>query len=294
MKLPPQEEVKQRGNFAGRGPDFLAFSKADDRVIAQVGDEKLRKSQVFDAMVQTHPEQVRATIAVLLGNRVLAAECEKHDIRIDSREIEAWFANHRNLMVQKAVADYGKGTTFQTWVRLRFGQSLTDYERIARNRERAKRLLGRLIRLHELREDRVQLRIISTTDRNRALSVHKLATEGADFATLAQQYSVHPSAESGGLMPPVWRASLNPALDKIAFDLPIGVISDIVQAKDQTGRDRFQIIKVIRRMPGQETSYAQAEDKIVASLVDQPLSQDEWYMWQLKLERMATMTVEDF
>ncbi len=282
-------------SLVGKGPDFLAFSKADDRVIARVGDEELHKSQVFDAMVETQPEQVRATIAVLLGNRVLAAQCENHNIRVDDREIAAWFAGHRNLMLQQAVVDFGKGTDFRTWVRLRFGQSLADYERIACNREKAKRLLGRLIRFFELREDRVQIRIISMTNRNQAVAVQKRALEGADFATLAEQNSVHPSAESGGLMPPIWRASLNPALDEIAFELPIGVISDIVQAEDQSHRQRYQIIKVIKRMPGDpQLSYASVEDKIIAGLANQPLTQDEWYMWQLKLEKMAKMSVESF
>ncbi|MFT7617936.1 MAG: hypothetical protein ACI97A_001575 [Planctomycetota bacterium] len=276
------------------GPDFLSFPRIDDAVVARVGDEELHKSQVFDAMAQSQPEQVRATIAVLLGNRVLASECAKFGISVDGREIDAWFATHKNLMLQKAVLDYGKGTDFRTWVRLRFGQSLTDYERISCDRERAKRLLGRLIRFHQLLEDRVQMRIISTTTREKANSVHKLAKAGADFATLAEQHSVHPSAEAGGLMPPVWRASLNPALDRTAFELPVGVVSDIVQAKDQSLRDRFQIIKVIRRFPGKKVRYSNVEDEIIAGLTTNQLSQDEWYMWQLKLEKLAEMSVEDF
>lgn len=286
------QEVPAR--LSGGGPEFLAFPPVNDAVVARVGDEELRKSQVFDAMAQSQPDQVRATIAVLLGNRVLASECKKHGISVDSREIDSWFASHKNLMLQKAIVDYGKGTDFRTWVRLRFGQSLTEYERVSSDRERAKRLLGRLIRFHQLREDRVQMRIISITNRDQAIAVHKLAQEGADFATLAEQHSVHPSAEAGGLMPPVWRASLNPALDQAAFELPVGVISDIVHAKDQSQRDRFQIVKVIRRFPGKAVSYRDVENEIIAGLTTSELSQDEWYMWQLKLEKLAKMTLEDF
>ncbi|MCB9831979.1 MAG: peptidylprolyl isomerase [Planctomycetes bacterium] len=278
---------------SGRGPGFLAWPRADDRVVATVGDEELRKSQVFDAMLETMPEETRGTIAVLLANRVLAAECARHGIEVPGEEVDGWYRAQEKILRSRAEAEFGTGADFSRFMELRFGQTPAQYERTAKDRERARRLLARLIRFQELLEDRVELRIISVTDRSLAQRLREQVDVGADFEILAEQYSVHPSAESGGLMVPVWRGTLNAELDQVAFDLSPGGVSPVIHARDQGGRDRFQIIKLVRRLPGRALGWREVEDEVVAGIVSQPLSQDEWYMWQLRLERSGKIKLHD-
>ncbi len=278
---------------AGRGPDYLAWSEASDKVVARVGGEDLRKSQVFDAMLETMPEEVRGTIAVLLANRIVAAECARHGIEVPETEVESWFAAQEQLLRRRAAAEFGPGTDFGRFMEIRFGQTPAQYERTAKGRERARRLLARLIRFQEMLDDRVELRIISVTDRSVALRLREQIDQGADFAILAEQYSVHPSAEQGGLMVPVWRGTLNEDLDRVAFDLQVGATSPVVHARDRSGRDRFQIVKVVRRLPGRQLSWSEVEAEIVSGISERPLDQDEWYMWQLRLERSGQIELLD-
>ena len=278
---------------SGVGPDYLRWTQPDDQIVARVGDEDLRKSQIFDALLETVPDQVRAQIAVLLSNRILAAECNRHGIRVNEETVATWWNAQLRVLRQRAESEEGRGVDLDRWMQLKFGQEIWQYERTAKNRERARRLLERLIRYQELLEDRVELRIISVTDRQVATQLREQIDRGADFAILAEQYSVHPSAEQGGLMVPVWRKTLHDELDRVAFDMQTGSVSSIIQLRDDAGRDRYQIIKLVRRLPGREVSYDRVKDEIVNGLRERPLSQDEWYMWQLRLERSGVIRLFD-
>ena len=289
--VPPAPQPQERPPLrsSGVGPEFLRFPVGGDQVVGQVGDEELRKSQVFDYMLKTFPDKVRAAIAVMISNRVLAAECEKHSITVAESEVSSWYAGHSRMLRDQARAEMGGDDKFEEWMKLRFGQTSREYEKVARDRERAKRLLSRLVRYHEILEDRVRFRIISVVDRDLSRRLRKMLDEGADFATLAKSYSIHPSAEQGGLMHPVWRLALNPALDAAAFGLPVGAISPVVEARDDRGRARYQIVRVVERKKGRAVRYAEVEDEIASGLLERPLSQDEWLMWQVKVERLASI-----
>ena len=288
----PAASVRSIDVHRGDGPDFLEFPKGGDAVVASVGSEDLRKSQVYDYMLQTFPEKVRSSIAVMLSNRVLAVEVAKHGIRVDEDEIDRWWASQEKQMRERARLETGRALDLETWLLRKTGQGLTEYERVARNRERSKRLLSRLVRYQELLEDRVRFRIISLTDPDQARKIRGMLEDGADFAALARTYSIHPSAENGGLMFPVWRLALNPALERVAFDLPVGSISPVIEARDAVGRRRFQIVRIVERHKGRKISYRDVEDEIIHGLTTRPMSEDEWYMWQLRVERMTKIRVQ--
>jgi PPIC-type peptidyl-prolyl cis-trans isomerase-like protein len=276
----------------GKGPDFLEFSRPDDRVVARVGGETLRKSQAFDYLLRTYPDKVRASIAVMLGNRVLAAECDRWGIRIGAREIETWWSEQERQLERQAKLDLGPNATLEDFVRQRIGQELSEYREVARDRERAKRLLSRLVRFHQIRSDRIELRIVSVTDRDGALQIRKWLKEGAEFAAVARRYSVHPSAENGGRLPPIWRGALHPELDEVAFGLAEGETGPVVHVRDAAGRDRYQIARVLRRLPGREVSWGEVEAQVLASLEKEPLSPDEWTLWQIRVDRLVEVELQ--
>lgn len=65
-----------------------------------------------------------------------------------------------------------------------------------------------------------------------AIRVRKKALEqGADFAALAREYSDGPSAERGGLLPPMMRGQMVPKFEQYAFALDKGQVSDVVETK---------------------------------------------------------------
>jgi peptidyl-prolyl cis-trans isomerase C len=84
---------------------------------------------------------------------------------------------------------------------------------------------------------------------------------GADFATLASQYSVCPSARKGGDLGYFPKGRMVAEFEKAAFGLDIGEVSEIVET--QFG---FHIIKVADRKEADVISFEEAKDDIIANL----------------------------
>ena len=276
---------------SGVGPAFLEFPPRQDAVVARVGAEELTKSQVFDYMRSAYPERVQAAITVMLTNRIVGAEAARHGIAVNGEEIDRWYARHETELVRRAQIEYGQGTTLEQYLARSGGQTPAQYRAAASDRERATRILQRLIRFQEMTEERVELRLISVGERELALDLSKKIVAGADFAGLAKAHSVHPSADKGGLLPLLFRGALNPALDGPAFTMPVGSVSEPIRAEDDGGRERWQIVKVLRRVAGRAVAYAEVEREIIVGLEEKPLSQDEWVIWQLRANRTISIEV---
>ena len=79
---------------------------------------------------------------------------------------------------------------------------------------------------------------ILVEDAVKANELRQQLVEGADFASLAQQFSKCPSGRNGGDLGVFGRGMMVKPFEDAAFDTPVGAISDVVQT--QFG---FHIIK---------------------------------------------------
>jgi peptidyl-prolyl cis-trans isomerase C len=109
----------------------------------------------------------------------------------------------------------------------------------------------------------------SGTDPNEAKTKAKATTEGllkqikegADFAELAKAHSACPSAPSGGDLGFFPRGQTTPPFEKVAFELQVGQVSDIVETEYG-----FHIIKVTDHKDASVVSFEQAKPDIVEQL----------------------------
>ena len=89
----------------------------------------------------------------------------------------------------------------------------------------------------------VRAKHILVKTQEEALEIKKMLDNGADFDTLAKQYSLCPSKEKGGDLGYFNRGQMVPEFEKAAFSTPIGGISEPVET-----RFGWHIIKVTRKM----------------------------------------------
>jgi len=94
----------------------------------------------------------------------------------------------------------------------------------------------------------------------------KKVKEGADFAALAKENSACPSAAQGGDLNFFPRGKMVPAFDKVAFELEVGKISDVVET--QYG---FHIIKVTDRREASTTSFDQVKESLMNEVAQRKL-----------------------
>jgi peptidyl-prolyl cis-trans isomerase SurA len=83
------------------------------------------------------------------------------------------------------------------------------------------------------------------------------ARAGEDFATLAKTYSTAPSRAHGGDVGQLSQGEINPDLEKAAFALPIGSVSEPMPVEGG-----YRIIKVTAKTSGSTTPYDAAKDKV--------------------------------
>ncbi|PRX27697.1 peptidyl-prolyl cis-trans isomerase C/foldase protein PrsA [Orenia metallireducens] len=128
------------------------------------------------------------------------------------------------------------------------------------------------------RPARVKARhILVTTDdktdqeaKAKAKEVINKLKEGADFATLAKEYSEGPSAENGGDLGYFSKGQMVPAFEQAAFNLQVDEISEPVKTKFG-----YHIIKVEDKQEAEIVSLADAKEKI-KNLLTQQAQQAKW------------------
>ena len=103
-----------------------------------------------------------------------------------------------------------------------------------------------------------------TRAKSRIEEAQALLKRGADFSTVAKQYSEGPLASSGGEIWTMKRGDLAPELEQAALALPIGQPSDII-----TTPAGFHLIIVEERVPGRTLPFDQVKERLRIILFDQ-------------------------
>jgi len=114
-----------------------------------------------------------------------------------------------------------------------------------------------------LQEEERRLSHILVATQEEAEDIFEKLKHGNDFAEVAQQYSIGPSARKGGDIGYVRRAQVVPEFAEVAFNLNDGEISDPV--KTQFG---WHVILVIERRVSEPPEFAQVEQKLRAEITE--------------------------
>jgi parvulin-like peptidyl-prolyl isomerase len=122
-----------------------------------------------------------------------------------------------------------------------------------------------------------------------ARQVVEKARAGEDFPTLARTYSSAPSRANGGDIGQIAQGDLNPELEKVAFALPVGSVSDPLPVSGG-----FRIVKVLAKTTGSvvpfETAKDQVSDRIMMSRFEKEY---EAYMQELRKTAMVELRVRE-
>jgi parvulin-like peptidyl-prolyl isomerase len=98
--------------------------------------------------------------------------------------------------------------------------------------------------------------------------LRKQILAGADFATLAKEYSEDPGSKAnGGELPEFSRGQMVPEFESVAFALGTNQVSEVV-----TTQFGYHLIKVLDRTPAQKIGFATAEPEIKDGLARQQIA----------------------
>lgn len=108
---------------------------------------------------------------------------------------------------------------------------------------------------------------------NMAREIRAKLAEGAEFAGMAQMYSDDSTADFGGDWGWIDTKTLTDSLSKVAFSLPPGQISDVIEVGDT-----FYILRVDEKKPAIVRPLAEVRDEIARKLQEEERIrlQDRW------------------
>jgi parvulin-like peptidyl-prolyl isomerase len=96
-----------------------------------------------------------------------------------------------------------------------------------------------------------------------ALRIRREATDDAEFADLAKEYSQSGTAATGGLLGPLKRGDLSAQLEAVAFDVPVGEVSQVLDMPYG-----YHMIMVESRAEDELTPFDEIKDKLRLQLED--------------------------
>jgi parvulin-like peptidyl-prolyl isomerase len=115
------------------------------------------------------------------------------------------------------------------------------------------------------------------------------ARAGEDFQTLARTYSTAPSRANGGDLGQLAQGDLHPALEKVAFELSVGSVSDPLPVEGG-----YRLIRVVAKTTGSTTPFDavkdRVRDRVMMSRFDK--AYDE-YMAELRKNSVVTLQVRE-
>ena len=123
----------------------------------------------------------------------------------------------------------------------------------------------------------------------RAKDLVARARAGEDFPGLAKSFSAGPTAAKGGELGKIAKGDLAPALEKVAFSLPKGAVSDPIPSGEG-----YRILKVVDKADTSATPFEEAKADIKNRLM-----QDRWekeyetYMADLRKKAIVELRVRE-
>jgi foldase protein PrsA len=292
-EAPPARTAAEAAPVAEERPAPPPTLPRAEGVFARVGERRFTGDDVAREFFRAFREQAFAALNRMVVNEIVRQEAEKSGMSPP----EEWLVREREKAFQQlgaeAVAAYGKGTDVALFLERAFKETPAAWAKRKERDLRDQWLRDRVVRLHGLRRECAEIQLLVVRDEALAREIAGKLDQGADFAALAAAHSVHESAASGGRLPPLARESLNPALADRAFTLPVGTRSGILAVDDGAGGRQFNLLRVVRRLPGRSEGWAGLAAEIEAGLLKEPVSRFEFVAWQLAAFSLYNVAVDD-
>lgn len=249
------EMAPASGTPAEQAAEESPTIKLGDPVVAVVGDEEIKRSDVF-AFISNLPEQVRQmpiqqlfpmALEQVVNNRVIGSKAENAALESDE-EVTTLVNQAKNQIVRNVYVD-------------RQVDEAVTQKRLLRAYEE---LLDTVSDIEE-----VHARHILVEDEDKAKELITKLDEGADFETLARENSTGPSAERGGDLGFFAKNEMVPEFSEAAFALDVGSYTKepvqtqfgwhVVKVEEKRMRPEPEFEDVKAQLEAQERQKALAE-----------------------------------
>ncbi len=255
-----------------------SLARNDDGLVARVGDIELRRSDAFRILDLAAPARSAEVIRQMVLTTGAQLEAAREGIDVPAGQLAADIESAISAQKASFALEVDEHMPLEEYLRLRHGLSPEEYRAEVRRMVLASLLMERAARLDQLRSDHDELELIVVEDEVLARDLASQLEGGASFSVLAKKHSVHPSASSGGALPPVPSSGEIPLLDGRAGLAPgerLGPVSIVVK-----GKTLWRLLRLVERVSATAAPWSELRDRIERSLAERPLTPDELALFE--------------
>lgn len=251
---------------------FLRENNA--RILQEAIDELLLLQKAYELGMRLRPEYIREVIeGIKKENNIESDEALQEQLRREGMSLDDLKRNiERSVLVRQVRAREleSKVGVSEVDARAEYEARKADFTRPA------------TLRLQEIV-------LKGPGARERAHEIVARARSGEEFASLARAHSVSPTRDSGGDLGRLARGELNPELERIAFSLEPGGVSEPIPTADT-----FRILRVVEKTEASLIPFEEAKADILGRLSQARFAEVyERYMEGLRKDALIDIRVRE-
>ncbi|MBV1757093.1 MAG: peptidylprolyl isomerase [Dethiosulfatibacter sp.] len=224
----------------------------DKKILAKVDGKEITQ-EMFDSIMRNLPENHAAQAATEEGQKRLLDEIISGELLY----IDAMAKKMDEEENFKAILEEAKKNLLQRFAieDLILNADVSDEDVLTYYSANS----GQFAKNEELTASHI---LVSTKEESERIA--KEIIEGLEFSEAAKKYSTCPSKEVGGNLGTFEKGRMVPEFEKVAFSLPVGVVSEPVET--QFG---FHLIKVEDRSEPGVAEFEEVKDSIKTQMINQ-------------------------
>lgn len=268
---------------------ILANTNSGGNTVAVVGNEKITKDQLYEALVEANGEQVLNSLII---KKIIKLEAKKQNIKVTKDEIQD--------ELDKTIENFGSKEAFKNTLEY-YGITEDSLKEDIELNLYVSKLLKSEVKITEeemkdyfeenkddfKQEEQVKARHILVENEKTAKEIKQKLDNGENFEELAKKYSTDTETkEKGGDLGFFSKGEMVKEFEEVAFSLKVGEISNPVKTKYG-----YHIIKVEDRKEAKEANYEESKEEIREKLFEEKLP-DVYQSWIE--EKMKEYNVQTF
>lgn len=259
-------------------------------VLRRVGGREVTAADLGEHVLRYEPEVALRALDAVAEAVLVGQEAAREGVTVAGAVVDAAAAAVLEERRRALRLDWGAAADLDAVLRERYGRSPEAFRDDVRAAVHVRLLRDRLVRLSQLREDGIEIRVLVLPDEATAAEAARQVRGGADPTLLARRIGARPPASPA----PMTRGDVpEPALREALFSAAPGAVLDPVPFDAETpGRDgettrAWQVFKVVRSWRGSDAPWAEIGPAVEASLASAPVRESEARRWRSALEARA-------
>lgn len=278
LQFPREDLLGQDSLTAGV---LMPRKSAVDTVVAKVGGFSIRKSHIYDRLFEDDTLRTKTLVDTIAFDALLAGQATRHKVFVEPAMIDKVVKQEVERLVVQVEKDWQGRMSIDDFLQFKSGRDLKTHRQFMRRQMARDLFRYYVVRFLALRDNRVQVRILTHPDRSEIERIRRMVVEGADFESLALKRSRHPSQKSGGKLPPFSRDDKS-QFTAAAFALKEGEVSPIRETT-QDGATMYFLLYCLRHMPGRDITFKAAKPELDKAWMSDPLTRGEANALYLRL-----------